>query len=85
MIMGRAGNNSQHAFHSLRPSHSPRVRQMGSLWQGEPILQTLVVAFVEIMGNEFMYRFPQGTLSEENQRSRRDSLIVLTNLSACAI
>jgi hypothetical protein len=72
----------QHAAQALAALNLARVAGMTSLWADELVRQTLVIAFTVIMNDEVLNGCPQRFLAEKITRSRQDSLIVRTNLSA---
>src|ERR1700692_4678033 len=56
----------QHATQSLSPPYASSIRQVTRRGSDQAVAQPLVVAFVMIMRSEFVNRFAQRALAEEN-------------------
>src|SRR6516165_4145876 len=72
----------QHAAQALAALNLACIVEMASLGADELVRQTLVIAFTVIMRDEVLNAVRNDSSPKKNTRSRQDSLMLRTNLSA---
>src|ERR1700682_3973361 len=74
----------QHATQALAPLDTACVSKMARFWADESVGQPLVIALGVIMATKLCVAVRNDSSPNRIVRSRQDSLMVRTNLSACA-
>jgi hypothetical protein len=75
----------EHAAQTLTASEPPAISGMRVIRDNQPVVQTLVVSFAVIMRHKFGNPLRNELSPIQIMRSKQDSLMLRTNLSAWAL